>query len=337
MKVKSKRNVVYDETFRCCFLDIDAKGYLIKGSYIDIIKDGITIYKNTNIADIVNKEGYFTIAIADRIRFKNNGNCFIEIVEYSYNHITCIQSVIRRYLCKKELMSLKDGMTYELLLENINDYNDHLKFNEYMNKKMKVKKIRNENFRSEISENIAKFAIFKKYGIMPNWDCKGDLVMLNKQLEIKGFMSNGPLSFGPTEPWHYIYFVDALQTRDKIYKVYEIKLSNTSEIWRNIVISGKDSNYEYCDIPDNLESLKHIELKELCRKRGLNITGTKKTLIHKLKHEEVGSGTKPKLTYGDIADADKRGKLRAPFYDVIKKQIEGHCKLIFNGYINELK
>ena len=60
-------------------------------------------------------------------------------------------------------------------------------------------------------------------------------------------------------------------------------------------------------------------------------------MIHKLKNEEVGSGTKPKLTYGEIADADKRGKLRAPFYDVIKKQIEGHCKLIFDGHIKELE
>ena len=36
-----------------------------------------------------------------------------------------------------------------------------------------------------ISHNIAKFAIFKKYNIMPD-GFKGDLVMLNKQIEVKG-------------------------------------------------------------------------------------------------------------------------------------------------------
>lgn len=261
-----------------------------------------------------------------------------EFVEYIIKNIcvTKLQPVIRGYLYRKELISLKDGMSYDLLLKCIKKYNDQLEFNENINKDMIKKKIRNENFPSHISENIAKFAIFKKYGIMPNWDCKGDLVMLNKQLEIKGFMSNGPLSFGPTEPWHYIYFVDALKTRDKIYKVYEIKLSNTSETWRNIVISGKDVNCENCELPNNLENLSKKELSELCFKRGLKKNGNKKDLINRIINEPIGSGINKKLTYGDIADADKRGKLRAPFYDVIKKQIEGHCKLIFNGHISEL-
>lgn len=248
-----------------------------------------------------------------------------------------IQKHMRGYLCRCGLSSLKDGMNFELLVECIKKYNEGLYWIENMNKNMKKKKIRNENFPSHISENIAKFAICKKYNIMPDWDCKGDLVMLNKQIEVKGFMSTGPLSFGPKEPWDYIYFVDALRTRDNYYKVYEIKLSNLSEEWRDIVISGKDINCEDCDLPNDLEKISKNELLELCVKRGLKKSGNKNDLITRINNEPIGSGINKKLTYGDIADADKRGKLRAPFYETIKHQIEGNCKLIFEGHITELK
>ena len=137
-----------------------------------------------------------------------------------------IQKHYRGYLCRKSLISVKDGMTYVNLVKCSNHYNKDLKFTHNMNKNMKCKKIRNSNFPSHISENIAKFVISKKYKIMPTWDCKGDLKLLTKQLEVKGFMSTGPLSFGPKEPWDYIYFVDALRTLDEYYKVYEIKKSN---------------------------------------------------------------------------------------------------------------
>ena len=248
-----------------------------------------------------------------------------------------IQKYTRGFLCRKNLSSLKDGMTWENLHGCISYYNQGLDFVENMNKEMKKKKIRNDNFPSHISENIAKFAIYKKYKIMPNWDCnKGDLVMLSRQLEIKGFISSGPLSFGPTEQWHYIYFVDAIKTRDKIYKVYEIKLSNTSKEWRDIVISGKDIEYEDCIIPPNLEKCKKNELKELCSKRGLKKGGKKEELINRILNEPIGSGVCKKLTYGEIADADKRGKLRAPFYETIKHQVERNCRLIFDGHISEL-
>ena len=259
-----------------------------------------------------------------------------EFIKSPYN-ISLIQAVIRGHLCRKELLRLKDGMTFDYLNECIDKYNEGLLFIKKMNEKMNTKKIRNENFPSHVSENIAKFAISKKYKVIPDWDCKGDLVILSKQLEIKGFMSSGPLSFGPKEPWHYIYFVDGLDTMNKQYKVYEIKLSNDSETWRNIIISGKDTPCEDCYIPDNLESLNRIKLTELCVKRGLNKTGKKEVLIQRIKNDEVGSGIKPKLTYGDIADADKRGKLRAPFYETIKPQIENYCKLIFDGHISELE
>lgn len=178
-----------------------------------------------------------------------------------------IQKHIRGHLCRKYLTSLKDGMTYGILVKCINHYNEDLKFTHNMNKNMKCKKIRNSNFPSHISENIAKFAIFKKYKIMPNWDCKGDLVMLTKQLEVKGFMSTGPLSFGPKEPWDYIYFVDALRTLDKYYKVYEIIISNLdfhslkvskSETFGAQCIQGRRPRFTFNSIKEQLG--KHVKL-----------------------------------------------------------------------------
>ena len=80
-------------------------------------------------------------------------------------------------------------------------------------------------------------------------------------------MSDGPSSFGPTEAWDIIYFVNCKKFLDKKFKIYEIKLSNKSEIWRNIRISG--SNFDMNDVPDiptNLETLKIKDLRVLCKK-----------------------------------------------------------------------
>ena len=69
-----------------------------------------------------------------------------------------------------------------------------------------------------------------------------------KQIEVKGFMSDGPSSFGPTENWDWIYFVDARDTRNSRFKVYEIKLSNTSQVFRSVKLNKKES---YGEIADN--------------------------------------------------------------------------------------
>ena len=77
---------------------------------------------------------------------------------------------------------------------------------------------------------------------MPNWNIKnGDLIFDNKKIEVKGFCSNGPSSFGPSESWEYIYFVDCCDYLNKKFKVYEIKLSNYSKEWKNIKINSKQT------------------------------------------------------------------------------------------------
>jgi hypothetical protein len=79
---------------------------------------------------------------------------------------------------------------------------------------------------------------------MPCWDTdKGDIIInkkhIFKQIEVKGFMSIGPSSFGPTEKWDFLYFVDGQDIKNKKFKVYEVKLSNKNEFFRNINMSKK--------------------------------------------------------------------------------------------------
>lgn len=173
----------------------------------------------------------------------------------SEQHCSCIkiQACWRRYNLKKKLKEMKDNYTFTILNRCLDKYISDLKFNEEMNLLMSKKKRRNENFPSDISENIAKFAIYKKTGIMPNWDTKkGDLVIDKKnipfyQIEVKGFMSDGPSSFGPTENWDCIYFVDGIEILKKKFKVYEIFLSNSCQEWRAIKLNKEETYGEIAD------------------------------------------------------------------------------------------
>ena len=202
------------------------------------------------------------------------------------------------------------------------------------------KKWRRDNFPSAISENVCKYAIIEKYGLYPTWNTdKGDLQLCIPclQIEVKGFMSDGPTSFGPGENWDFIYFVDCKDFVSKKFKVYEVRLSNKSESWRKIKISGKYFNTEdILDIPENLSELKIKEIKEICKSRGLKLSGKKEDLINRIKNETPGSKFKNPETYGEIADKNQRGKLRGCFETIFKPQLGSKCKLIFDGNISDL-
>ena len=152
-----------------------------------------------------------------------------------------------------QVKQLQDGMDLDKLLECIKMYNQTIIFETHMNLILKKKKIRKTNFPSHISENIVKFVYLKKYGIMPNWDTdKGDLVISGFQkiirIESKGSINlrNGPPTFGPTETWDYIYFVDGVDTLNFRYKVYEIKLKNSDTDWQNLKVSKTQTYGDQC-------------------------------------------------------------------------------------------
>lgn len=184
-------------------------------------------------------------------------------------HIINIQKVWRSYKIRKSLKNINDGMTSELLLKCINSYKithkSEIKINNLLNKK----KIRMSNFPSHISENIVKFAFYKKYKVMPSWDTKsGDLIVDNPyckkiQIEVKGFLrkDSGPISFGPKEKWNRIYFVDASKMLNNIFKVYEFKLSDTNIQWQNLMVNSKETYKDHCE----QKRRPRILFKKLCK------------------------------------------------------------------------
>lgn len=166
--------------------------------------------------------------------------------EIETNNIIRIQSYWRGARFRKSMSKLSDNYTFPILMNCYEHYIAYIDFIKSVNEQLSKKKLRNGNFPSNISENIVKFAINKYYGIMPCWDTdSGDLV-LNKgnvfrQIEIKGFMSTGPSSFGPTEKWDILYFVDVIDLQNKKCKVFEINLSNKSDKFRQVKISKKET------------------------------------------------------------------------------------------------
>lgn len=167
------------------------------------------------------------------------------------NKIVIIQKIWKGYIIRKKNKEIKDGIIFKLLLSLVNSYNEYIKQQKEINKFLNKRKIRVANYPSEITENLVKFAINKKYGFMPCWDVKkGDLILLNKQLEVKGsldLLNGGPSSFGPTEKWHKIYFVDCKDTFKLNFKIYEIKLSNNTNIWNNLKVNKKDTYKKQCN------------------------------------------------------------------------------------------
>ncbi len=288
---------------------------------------------------LMRQKKYFTLM---GIRYKRKTKIIISKKIWS---CIKIQSAWRGYSMRKENSKLDDDCDLAKLKLWLKEYIDRLEFVRVQNMNLSVKKIRNENIPSHITENIAKFAICKKYGVMPNWHTrKGDLVINKRgvpfhQLEVKAFSSRGPSSFGPPETWDRIYFVDAIDVRNKNFKVYEISLSNDSEKWKNIVISGKAfSVKEIPSVPadEKLSRLKLKELQFLCDKRGLKKRGNKAELELRLKTEKPGSKFKKPKTYGEIVSQNRRGELRSCFYDTFQPQLGEECRLIFDGHISEL-
>ncbi len=157
-----------------------------------------------------------------------------------------LSALIAGEKCRRLAGALKDDFGWNETVGLLDNYITYVEAMEVCNKKLKKRKCRKPNLPSEISENIAKFAIRYRHGHCPSWDTtSGDLEWtpvgsdIVRKIEVKGFMSHGPASFGPTEGWDQIYFVDALDFKNKHFKVYEILLSNTDPRWRGVMINKK--------------------------------------------------------------------------------------------------
>lgn len=136
-------------------------------------------------------------------------------------------------------------IAFQDLKKLIHNFRNTYKLYSAINEKYKKnhKSLRKPNFPSEISENICAYAIQAIYGYIPCWNRKqsGDLFYDGKRIEVKAFNSKGPCSFGPTENWDIIYFVDCtLFDRGHMghYIVYEINLKNTSNEWKTLLVNN---------------------------------------------------------------------------------------------------
>lgn len=64
-----------------------------------------------------------------------------------------------------------------------------------------------------------------------------DITLVRQINELKFFSSMGPCSFGPTEKWDAIYFLDGLEYRNFKFKLYKIPLANDSMEWKNLYVN----------------------------------------------------------------------------------------------------
>jgi hypothetical protein len=109
-------------------------------------------------------------------------------------------------------------------------------------------KIRKPPFPSEISETLVCSLLWKIKQIKTNPNSirynksTGDLTLQNKKnIEVKCFSSDGPMSFGPITKWNSLCIVDALNYINNDFKVYFVNAEDTDNIWNQIKINKKTS------------------------------------------------------------------------------------------------
>lgn len=68
-----------------------------------------------------------------------------------------------------------------------------------------------------------------------------------QKLEFKCFTSTGPPTFGPTERWDRLYFLDAIDYHDYQFKLYEVPLSNISDEWKSLKVSKSQTFEDQAD------------------------------------------------------------------------------------------
>jgi hypothetical protein len=95
-----------------------------------------------------------------------------------------------------------------------------------------------------ISENIVKFVIHNHVGDATcTWSTDvGDLKSESlKTVECKSFTSDGPTSFGPTQKWDHIFFLDARNWLTDNLVVWQVAVPNTDPLWTTIKVNKKET------------------------------------------------------------------------------------------------
>lgn len=105
--------------------------------------------------------------------------------------------------------------------------------------------LRRPNFPEEISENIVCHIIKGLRGGDVRWKKifgeSGDISVDGVTMEVKCFSSTGPSSFGASERWNKLYFLDATRYREKIFECYVIECNRHSYEWKNMKINNNQT------------------------------------------------------------------------------------------------
>ena len=105
--------------------------------------------------------------------------------------------------------------------------------------------LRRPNFPEEISENIVCHIIKGLYGGDVKWKKMmgegGDSSVDGVTVEVKCFSGTGPSSFGASERWNKLYFLDATKYKEKIFTCYVVECNRHSYDWKNMKINNNQT------------------------------------------------------------------------------------------------
>jgi hypothetical protein len=125
----------------------------------------------------------------------------------------------------------------------------HINYVKNIQKYKKYGKLRLPNFPEFLSENICLYIINKteKYKYSRENAKTGDLIKEDgKKIEVKSFSSKGPTSFGPSEKWDELYFVDSTNFLESKFKVYKFNIKNDDEDMKKLKINKNQTYFDQC-------------------------------------------------------------------------------------------
>lgn len=99
---------------------------------------------------------------------------------------------------------------------------------------------------SDVTELMVKLCL-EKYGYNVIWTKNekqkrpGDIYVNNKRVEIKAYTSNAGIGFRKVQNWDVLCLVDCRAYHDKIFSMYIINLSNTSDTFQSLPATKTES------------------------------------------------------------------------------------------------
>ena len=232
------------------------------GHNVPLIKDSMGIRKLTP-KECFNLQGFpadvIFPSLSNSALYKMAGNAItVELVKLLANEVIRVLDAKVESESEAKVESDADAESEAKVDAELSKYELSCLFNTfkmYCAKRVSIylhknKKARMPNFPEDISENIVRQYILQKEHCDCIWTTQnGDLYKntLKLRIEVKCFSSTGPTSFGPTETWDELYFLDATGYLDDLIKIYRIDIKSSDARFQNIKINKKETYGQQCD------------------------------------------------------------------------------------------